>query len=303
MVVEAVVGFLSGSLALVADAGHMFGDASALILALIAQVVAEKPRTLRRTYGARRAEVLAAFTNGLLLVVVAGWIVFEAVQRWQDPAPILGVPMLITAVLGLGINLIVLTVLHQGDGAHAHHGHTHGHAHNPNVRAARMHVMTDALGSIGAIIAAAIILITGYERADTIVSLIVASLVVFSAFQIVRDTTHVLMESAPSSLRLDELEAAIREVRGVADLHDLHAWTISTGFDVVTVHVVLEPGFHGVEVADQVAKMVNLRFGVEHITVQPEAPAAPLIHLRVPNAAGLGKPRLTTAEVDSHRAG
>lgn len=298
MVVEAVVGFFSGSLALVADAGHMFGDAGALILALIAQLVAERPRTPQRTYGARRAEVLAAFTNGLLLVGVAGWIVFEAIQRWQHPAPILGVPMLVTAVLGLGANLLVLTILHQGGGAHshAHHGHGHGHDHtpNPNVRAARLHVLTDALGSVGAIVAAVIILVTGFERADTIVSLVVASLVVFSAFQIVRDTTHVLMENAPSRLRLNELEAAIREIRGVADLHDLHAWTISTGFDVVTVHVVLEQGFHGVEIAEQVAKMVKWRFGVEHITVQPEAPAAPLIHVRLPASTAAPIPKEIT---------
>lgn len=283
MVIEAVVGFFSGSLALVADAGHMFGDASALILALIAQVIAEQPRTQRRTYGARRAEVLAAFTNGLLLVAVAGWIVFEAIGRWQHPEPIAGIPMLVTAGIGLTINLVVLRVLHVHDG----HGHHHGHAHhhNPNVRAARMHVISDALGSVGAIIAALVILVTGFERADTVVSIMVASLVVHSAFQIVRDATNVLMENAPSTLSLEDLERAIREVRGVDDLHDLHAWTISSGFDVVTVHVVLEPGHHGVEVAERVASMIHAKFGVEHVTVQPEAPAASLVRLRVPKPA------------------
>lgn len=285
MVVEAVVGLLSGSLALVADAGHMFGDAGALVLALIAQTVAEKPRTSSRTYGARRAEVLAAFTNGLLLVGVAGWIVLEALHRWRQPGPVAGIPMLVTAAIGLLINLIVLSVLHRHDGpghAHGHGHHGHAHAHNPNVRAARMHVISDALGSVGAIIAAIIIVTTGFERADTIVSLIVATLVVISAFQIVRDTTHVLMENAPSGLPLHELEAAIRGVPGVADLHDLHAWTISTGFDVVTVHVVLEPNHHGVEVSERVASVVHARFGVEHVTVQPEAPPASLVHLRIP---------------------
>lgn len=287
MVVEAVVGLLSGSLALVADAGHMFGDASALVLALVAQVVAERPRTLRRTYGARRAEVLAAFTNGLLLVGVAGFIVFEALHRFRQPEPIAAVPMLITATLGLLVNGLVLTVLHRGGHGHAHghdhgagHGHHH-HDHNPNVRAARMHVLSDALGSIGAIVAAVVILATGFERADTIVSLVVAALVVVSAFKIVRDASHVLMENAPSGLPLDELDEAIRQVPGVVDLHDLHAWTISTGFDVVTVHVVLGPGHHGVEVAERVASMVRARFGVEHVTVQPEAQAAPLIHVRI----------------------
>lgn len=287
MVIEAVVGFFSGSLALVADAGHMFGDASALVLALIAQVIAEQPRTQRRTYGARRAEVLAAFTNGLLLVGVAGWIVFEAIGRWQHPQAIAGIPMLITAGIGLTINLVVLTIL-RGH-AHDHHGHGHAHDHNPNVRAARMHVISDALGSIGAIVAAIVILLTGFERADTIVSLIVASLVVHSAFQIMRDTAHVLMENAPSGLSLDALERAIREVHGVGDLHDLHAWTISSGFDVVTVHVVLEPGHHGVEVAERVASMVQTRFGVDHVTVQPEAPAASLVHVRIPKAAGVAQ--------------
>lgn len=299
MVVEAVVGVWSGSLALVADSGHMLGDAGALVLALIAQVIAEKPRTARRTYGARRAEVLAAFTNGLLLVGVAGWIVLEALHRWREPRAVAGVPMLVTAAIGLLINLIVLRVLHrEGDHGHhhhghAHHGHGHGHGHNPNVHAARMHVISDALGSVGAIVAAVIILATGFERADTIVSLVVASLITVSAFQIVRDTTHVLMENAPSSLSLEDLESAIRDLHGVADLHDLHAWTISTGFDVVTVHVVLQPGHHGVEVAERVASMIRSRFGVEHVTVQPEAPAAPLVHVRLPRVAGVT--RLTTA--------
>ena len=283
MVVEAAVGFWSGSLALVADAGHMLGDAGALVLALIAQVIAERPRTARGTYGARRAEVLAAFTNGLLLVGVAGWIVVEAVHRWAEPRPIAGIPMLLTAVVGLLINLVVLQVLHRNGEHHHHHGHGHDHHdHNPNVRAARMHVISDALGSVGAIVAAGIILVTGFERADTIVSLIVASLITVSAFKIVRDTAHVLMENAPSSLSLEELEAAIREVKGVADLHDLHAWTISSGFDVVTVHVVLQPGHHGVEVSERVAAMIRNRFGVDHVTVQPEAPEAPLVHVRIP---------------------
>lgn len=294
MVIEAVVGVWSGSLALMADSGHMLGDAGALVLALIAQVIAERPRTALRTYGARRAEVLAAFTNGLLLVGVAGWIVLEAVHRWREPRSIAGVPMLVTAVIGLLINLVVLRVLHrEGEDGH-HHGHAHhGHAHNPNVHAARMHVISDALGSVGAIVAAVIILATGFERADTIVSLVVASLITVSAYQIVRDTTHVLMENAPSRLSLESLESAIREVNGVADLHDLHAWTISTGFDVVTVHVVLRPGHHGVEVAERVAAMIRSRFGVEHVTVQPEAPAAPLVHVRLPRVAGVT--RLTTA--------
>lgn len=295
MFVEAVVGLWSGSLALVADAGHMLGDAGALVLALIAQVIAERPRTARGTYGARRAEVLAAFTNGLLLVGVAGWIVVEAVHRWAEPRPIAGIPMLLTAVVGLLINLVVLQVLHRG-GHHHHHGHGHDHdhdEHNPNVRAARMHVISDALGSVGAIVAALVILTTGFERADTIVSLIVASLITVSAFKIVRDTAHVLMENAPSGLSLEELEAAIREVNGVADLHDLHAWTISSGFDVVTVHVVLQPGHHGVEVSERVAATIRNRFGVDHVTVQPEAPAAPLVHVRIPRPAGVTS--LTTA--------
>lgn len=289
MVVEAVVGFLSGSLALIADAGHMFGDASALVLALIAQIIAGQPRTQRRTYGARRAEVLAAFTNGLLLVGVAGWIFFKAIQRWQVPEPIAGTPMLITAIIGLLINLVVLTILHRDGHDHGHHGHAH--EPNPNVRAARMHVLSDALGSIGAIVAAAIILVTGFERADTLVSLVVATLVVISAFRIMRDTTHVLMESTPTDLCIEELEGAILDVRGVSDLHDLHAWTISTGFDIVTVHVVLEPGYHGVDVAERVAALVRTRFGVDHVTVQPEAPVAQLVPLRIPevraaNASG-----------------
>lgn len=272
MVVEALVGWWSGSLALLADAGHMLGDAGALLIALVAQTVAAKPRSHERTYGARRAEVIAAFTNGVLLAFTALWIVAEAVQRWRVPEPIAAVPMLVTAVAGLGVNLLVAGVLHREE-EHEHH--------NPNVHAALMHVLADAVGSVGAIVAAGVILFTGFERADTAVSLLVAVLVVVSAVRIVRDTSRVLMESAPSDLPLPKVEESIRRVRGVAEVHDLHAWTISEGFDVVTVHVVLEPGHHGVEVADRVAAAVRNQFGVDHVTVQPEAPPTPLVNVRV----------------------
>jgi cobalt-zinc-cadmium efflux system protein len=270
MVVEWVVGALSGSLALVADAGHMLADAGALFIALVAQRIAASPRTARRTYGARRAEVIAAFANGVALALTAAFIFAEAIARWRTSSHVAGAPMLVTATVGLGVNLAVARALS--------HGGAHGH--NPNVRAALAHVVSDALGSVGTIVAGIIVVATGASGADTVVGIAIAVLVLASAWKLVRDTTRVLMEGTPAGLDPALLEAAIREVLGVADVHDVHAWTISSGFDVVTAHVVLAAGHHGVEVAERVAAAVRAKFGIDHVTVQPEAPPSPLVQVR-----------------------
>lgn len=246
----------------------MLADAAALGLALFAQRVASRGRTPERTYGHRRAEVLAAFANGTLLALTSVWIVAEAVERWRSPPEIRGGAMLITAALGLVVNLGSAAILHRG-------------AHNANTRAALAHVLSDALGSIGAIIAGALVWGWGVRRADPLTSVIIAVLVAYSGYRLVRDTTRVLMEGTPGHVDMKRVEAVIRAVPGVADMHDLHVWTISDGFDALTVHVVLTRGSHGTEVAALVGQTVRATLGITHVTVQPEPPRADsLIPLR-----------------------
>jgi len=259
MFVEAGVGWWSRSLALVADAGHMLADAASLGLAIVAQRIAAQGRTRARTYGFRRAEVLAAFANGVALALTAIWIFLEAAQRWQAPPMVEAKAMTVTAVAGLLVNLGAAWVL--GAGAHGH---------NVNTRGALLHVLTDALGSVGAIAAGVLVLAFGWYRADPLISVGIGVLVLWGGFRLVRDTSRVLMEGSPVEVDIAHLEATIRAVPGVADLHDLHVWSISSGFNVLTVHVVLSRGFHGTDVVASVARVVRERHAIEHCTIQPE---------------------------------
>ena len=260
MGVEAVVGWLSGSLALLADAGHMLGDSGALVLALIAQRVAERPRTELRTYGLKRAEVLAAFVNGIVLFGIALLIMREAVERFMYPVAIHGRPMLITAVLGLGVNLLSALILMRGGQG------------NINVRTALLHVLSDALGSVAAIIAAVGAIWFGSQRLDPALSLVIAVLVLLGGYRVLRETTGILLESAPAHIDVAAVERAIAETPGVASLHDLHVWRISEELDALTAHVTLARGAHGTEVCKSVAERLKSEFRLEHVTIQPEAP-------------------------------
>jgi cobalt-zinc-cadmium efflux system protein len=268
MVVEIAGGVMSGSLALLSDAGHMMADAGALTLALVAQQVAARPRTIRRTYGSRRAETLAAFVNGIALGVTAVWIILEAVERWHTPKAINAPFMLAVAITGLVTNLVAAWILSRRDATP-----------NANTRAALAHVLSDAAGSGAAILAGTLVLGFGWTRADPAISIALALLILWSAWKLVVQTARVLMEGAPTGVPLDELERTIRATPGVADLHDLHAWTISEGFDIVTVHVVLDGAHHGTDVAREVGHRVRDRHQIDHVTVQPEPPAAkPVLH-------------------------
>ncbi|MBM4363269.1 MAG: cation transporter, partial [Deltaproteobacteria bacterium] len=220
-----------------------------------------RPRTDRTTFGARRAEVLAAFLNGIALAVTAASIVGEAIERLRAPAPILGGPMLLTAVLGLAVNLGVAALLLRSGGG------------GVNLRAATAHVLMDAVGSLGAILAAIAVLWLGWLRADAIVSLGIAGLVAWSGLRVLRETTGILLEAAPDGLDVQAIERTIAATPGVASVHDLHVWGITDRFAVLTVHVVVAQGAHGVEVCRAVARAVARDHGIEHVTVQPEAPA------------------------------
>ncbi len=261
MFVEAGVGWWSKSLALLSDAAHMLFDAAALALAIVAQKVAAQTRTRARTYGFRRAEVLAAFANGIALAVIAIWIFIEAAARWRSPPAIEATWMTATAVLGLLVNLVSAWMLGAG-----------GHGHNVNTRAALAHVLTDVLGSVGAIVAGALVLGFGWNRADPLVSSFIGVLVLWGGFCLVRDTSRVLMEGSPIEIDIAHIEETLRDVPGVDDFHDLHVWSISDGFDVLTVHVVLAKGFHGTDVVASVSRAMLEKHKLAHCTIQPEPP-------------------------------
>jgi cobalt-zinc-cadmium efflux system protein len=261
MFVEAGVGWWSNSLALVADAGHMLADAAALGLAIFAQRIASQSRTRSRTYGYRRAEVLAAFANGIALGLTAVWIFYEAAQRWQKPPEIMGGALTITAIVGLFVNLVAAVLLGLG-----------AHGHNLNTRGALAHVLTDALGSVGAIAAGALVLLFHWNRADPVISAAIGVLVLWSGWRLVLETSRVLMEGSPVEIDLAHVEETLRSVPGVTDFHDLHVWSISDGFDVLTVHVVLDHGHHGTDVVAAVSRRLRERHNLDHCTIQPEPP-------------------------------
>ncbi|MET0790127.1 MAG: cation diffusion facilitator family transporter [Polyangiaceae bacterium] len=259
MVVEVGVGLWSGSLALLADAGHMLADSGSLVLAIVAQHFASKPRTDRTTFGFRRAEVLAAFVNGIGLAFVAIVIIKEAIERWMTPVTIFGRPVFITAIGGLLVNLLVAWLLMRGQ-------------RNLNVRAALAHVLTDALGSVGAILAGLAVMLLGWTRADPLLSALIAVLVAFSGWRVLRETTGILLEGAPPNLDVTAIERLIAQCSGVSSVHDLHVWRISERFDALTAHVTLRRGHHGTDVCREIAACLKSQFGLDHVTIQPEAP-------------------------------
>ncbi len=268
MGVEVAVGLWSGSLSLLADAGHMLSDAAALVASLVVAHIAARPRSPRNTYGYRRAEVLAALLNAGLLAIAAVAIVREAYDRFATPPLVHGHGMLATAAGGLVVNLIAAWILHREGGG------------GLNVRSALFHVLGDALGSVAAMVAGVIVLTTGWRLADPLASLGIAVLLGVGVWHLVREATGVIMESAPPHLDTLALEAAIRAMPGVASVHDLHVWSLTAGAPMLTAHVVLTHGAHGTDVARGICEMLRERFQIDHATIQPEAPEAALVPLR-----------------------
>ena len=257
MVVEAVGGWLAGSLALIADAGHMLSDTAALALAWAAFRVARRPHDAKRSYGYHRFEILAAFANGLALFAIAGWICFEAVGRLRDPVPVLGVPMLVVACAGLAVNLVALFVLRGGDRA------------NLSVRAALLHVLGDLLGSAGAIAAAIVILATGWTPIDPILSIFMTLLILRGAWDVTRRAGHVLMEGTPDGFDAAAMRADLMTaVPGLTDVHHVHAWMLNAERPVVTLHVCLAPSTDAAAALAAIKVRLKERFGIAHSTVQ-----------------------------------
>jgi cobalt-zinc-cadmium efflux system protein len=259
MVAEAAGGWLTGSLALLADAGHMLADVAALVLALIAAHFASRPASPTKTFGYYRLEILAAFTNGVVLVVVSFYILYEAYGRWLSP-PEIERPGVVTAVAagGLLVNLVCAWLLH-GE-----------HKHDLNVRGAWLHVLGDAAGSVGAILAGALVALYGWQRADPLFSAVIGLLIIWSSWNLIREATNVLLEGTPAHINLAAVEGAIRETRGVEDVHDLHVWTITSGREALSAHVVHAHAVSPPELLKSLRSKLHDQFGVDHLTIQME---------------------------------
>lgn len=258
MVAEVIGGLLTNSLALLADAGHMLSDAAALALSLFAIWIAQKPATPRHTYGYYRTEILAALVNGATLVAISLYIFVEAYQRIGQPPEVQGGMMMAIATGGLLINLLGLWILNSGRNE------------SLNVRGAWLHVLTDALGSVGAITAGGLIWAFGWYWADPVASVAIGVLVLYSSWALLRETVAVLMEGAPGHIDVDEVRNEIRAVPGVQAVHDLHVWTITSGMVALSGHVVVgEEGF-GQEILRRVRSVLHDRFGIDHSTIQLE---------------------------------
>ena len=258
MVAEVVGGLLTNSLALLADAGHMLSDAGALALSLFALWMARRPATPGRTYGNYRTEILAALANGATLVAVAVYIFIEAFRRFGAPPEVQGAAMMGVAVGGLVVNLAGLWILNAGK------------SESLNVRGAWLHVLTDALGSVGAIVAGVLIWAFGWNWADPVASVIIGVLVIYSSWELLKETVNVLMEGAPSHLNVDEVRDAIRNVAGVRAVHDLHVWTITSGMVALSAHVVVTDESFNQRTLKAVRETLQGAFGIEHSTVQLE---------------------------------
>jgi cobalt-zinc-cadmium efflux system protein len=255
-VVEVVGGLVAGSLALLADAVHMLSDNVALALALVAAWLATKPATPERSFGYKRAEVLAALANGVLLVALAIWIFVEAVVRLRDPGDVLGGWMLVIALVGLVVNIAAGVVL------------ARERSNSLNVEAAFRHVFADLLGSLGVAVAAVVILTTDWVEADPLVSILIGVLVLASAWTILRDSTAILLESTPRGVDAAALGRRVASAPGVVEVHDLHVWTITSGFPALSAHVLVRPGedCHGRR--RELEKLLRDEFGIEHTTLQ-----------------------------------
>jgi len=265
LVAELVGSWLSGSLALLADAGHMFTDVAGILLAVLAVTFAAKPATQKRTFGYYRLEILAAVVNGMLLLAVAVFILFEAWQRWQSPPDVSSGLMLAFAVVGLIANLVGLFILRPGS------------SQSLNVKGAYLEVLGDLLGSIAVIVAAVVIAVTGWQRADVVASVAVALMIVPRVWALLREAVDVLLEAAPRGVDLDEVREHIERVPGVLGAHDLHAWTITSGMPVLSVHVVVEDRIldsgGGGAILDRLYRCLVDHFDVEHSTFQLESPS------------------------------
>jgi cobalt-zinc-cadmium efflux system protein len=260
MLAEAIGGFLTNSLALLSDAGHMLADVASLALALFALWFAARPATARKTYGYYRMEILAALVNGAALVVIALLISYEAFHRLRSPEAVKGLEVTFIASGGLVVNLLSALILRSAS------------TENLNMRGAFLHVLGDALGSVGAILAGLFIWRWGWTLADPLISVLLCLLIIYSSWQLIRESVNVLLEGTPSHINLRRLVEAMHEVPGVAGVHDLHVWTISSGMEALSAHVTIEPDASHSRVLEVLQDRLRTEFNIGHLTIQIELP-------------------------------
>ena len=260
--VELVAGLMTNSLALLSDAGHMLGDVGAIALSLAAATIAARPPALDKTFGWWRSEILAALGNGVTLVVVAALVAVEAARRFAAPPPVPGEAIAGVAAFGLLVNLISVVALSAGRRA------------DLNLRGAFLHAASDALGSVGALVAGLLVLTRGWTIADPLASVFIAVLVAGAGIGLLRDTVHVLMEGVPSGSRVERLRARLEGASGVEAVHDLHVWSVTSRFPALSAHVVADPSLslaESQELLDRLRGLLGEEFGVRHVTLQLEA--------------------------------
>ena len=255
--VEFIAGAAFHSLALMSDAGHMLSDALALGLAAFASWVGSRPAGTRHSYGFARAEVVAAFVNGLAMLLMVVVIAVESIERLLDPQPVAGLGVMVVAIFGLLANLFVAFLIGRGES-------------NLNTRGALIHVIGDLIGSVAAITAGAVIYYTGWQPIDALLSLVIAVLILGSTVRLLLDALHVLMEGVPAGLRIEEIGSAIGALTGVRAVHDLHVWNISSGQVALSAHVGLDNLDNWAPLLESARKMLQSRFGIAHVTLQPE---------------------------------
>ena len=258
LVVEVVGGILTNSLALLADAGHMLTDAAGIGLALLAIWFAQRPATPEKSFGYYRVEIFAAIANAIILFGVAAYILYEAVKRLAAPPEVIGLPMLGVASVGLVVNLISMRLLHAGAQT------------SLNLRGAYLEVLGDLLGSVAVIVAALVINFTGWTPIDPIASVVIAGLILPRTWSLLREAVDILLQATPRGVKLDEVRRHVLQANGVVDIHDLHAWTLTSGQNVVSLHAVMDPGADPAAVLDELCACLTDDFDMEHSTIQLE---------------------------------
>jgi len=268
MVGEVVVGVLAHSLALLSDAAHMLTDAGALVMSLVVLRVAAQPARGNRTFGLRRSEILSAQANGAALLVLAGLIVYGAVRRLVSPPPANGWAILVVALVGIGVNFLATWQL---SGANRQ---------SLNIEGSFQHVLNDLYAFIATAVAGALIIVTGWVRADAVAALFVAALMLWASWRLLRDSGRVLLDIAPAGLPVDEIGTAMASHPGVVEVHDLHVWEVTTEFPTLSAHVLVEPGADCHGIRRELEALLRDRFGLEHTTLQVEHAPAKLVQIR-----------------------
>lgn len=265
MIIEAIGGFLTNSLALLSDAGHMLSDSISLMIALIAFKLAEKKANHNKTFGYKRFEILAAVINGVALILISLYIIYEAIKRFSHPPEVATTGMLVISIIGLAVNILVAWIMLNG-------GDT---KNNLNIKGAYLHVISDMLGSIGAILAAILIIFFGWGWADPLASVIVAVLVLRSGYNVTKDAIHVLMEGTPENIDVTDIIHTIEETEGIQNIHDLHIWSITSGLNALSCHAVVDDQLTISESERILRKIEHVleHKGITHVTVQMETAA------------------------------